>query len=752
MKNRITFCIEYRNQRLRQTLRIIHNVRSLSKSVITNKHTVPINMELLNLTNQYHTDNKRNNFRKIILAIIPVLFFGVCYAQVPPESSHIQINKNLTYRQTVNPDVLDNYLYSTFYGTDKICYNLKGFDIGHSSKKITSIKVNPAGASYAVLSSNGKKSQVEIFDAYLTNKKLYEFKTDFSPTAIAYSKDSRKLFIATINNSLNIYNARSFILERTISLPFAPNIMETSSNDYYLAVSNDYSTAIIDIETGIERTSIPNSERVIHISFNDDSSMFGILSNSVINIYDTRTFAMQVAIPLVGNPSCFSFHPEGKYVSIALSDNIISFVNLTDLSDRPSITDPDGHITYVRFVKDGKKHIYLTYNSLKSIKYKQLSGFSPNFTRLLKEELLARMEDWSKIREGESIEDYKLRVNEESRIKQAKLFEQEIATRMADNMVMSSTVSLGGYNPENNMLTLNFDNLPTVYLTVPEKEVQDFMTTENLEFRDAVYGITKDDKFELIYANVYNKVTGKEYVFNNLDRQSLDFLSTESNFVPIELVQQSSMEELKLNSIKRDVVENAMKQNLISDHTNIQVNTNVVSDYDASGNRITNYKVGFNYSVEAQYSADEDFKAGKYQINQSNAAESMLKIVVQAFESDFAQYIQTGKKVLINITGSADALPIKSMIVYDGRYGDFENEPYYLDGNLSTIRITKNSNIKKNEQLAFLRAAAVKDYIQTNITSLGSMNTDYKYNIELSDKKGGEYRRISVEFTFINAF
>lgn len=32
------------------------------------------------------------------------------------------------------------------------------------------------------------------------------------------------------------------------------------------------------------------------------------------------------------------------------------------------------------------------------------------------------------------------------------------------------------------------------------------------------------------------------------------------------------------------------------------------------------------------------------------------------------------------------------------------------------------------------------------------MVCEYQYNIEVSDKKGGEYRRISVEFLFIDAF
>lgn len=36
---------------------------------------------------------------------------------------------------------------------------------------------------------------------------------------------------------------------------------------------------------------------------------------------------------------------------------------------------------------------------------------------------------------GETLEEYNLRVNDETRAQQMRLFEQEIATRMADNLV-----------------------------------------------------------------------------------------------------------------------------------------------------------------------------------------------------------------------------------------------------------------------------------------------------------------------------
>ena len=32
------------------------------------------------------------------------------------------------------------------------------------------------------------------------------------------------------------------------------------------------------------------------------------------------------------------------------------------------------------------------------------------------------------------------------------------------------------------------------------------------------------------------------------------------------------------------------------------------------------------------------------------------------------------------------------------------------------------------------------------------MNTDYRYDVKVSEGKGGEYRRITASFTFIDAF
>ena len=164
-------------------------------------------------------------------------------------------------------------------------------------------------------------------------------------------------------------------------------------------------------------------------------------------------------------------------------------------------------------------------------------------------------------------------------------------------------------------------------------------------------------------------------------------------------------------------------------------------------------KVGYQYEViNKEFSAKEDFPSGGYDIQSSNAAMSLMKIIKNAFEGEFASYLGENKQVKIVITGSADASPIRSKIAYKGQYGEFVDEPYYKDGNLDNITVTKESGITQNKQLALLRAAGVMDYVKNNITTLKNTNNEFEYHVEVAKERGGEYRKINIEFVIVDAF
>jgi hypothetical protein len=68
------------------------------------------------------------------------------------------------------------------------------------------------------------------------------------------------------------------------------------------------------------------------------------------------------------------------------------------------------------------------------------------------------------------------------------------------------------------------------------------------------------------------------------------------------------------------------------------------------------------------------------------------------------------------------------------------------------LSLTREEGIATNEQLAFARALGVKNWIEKEVTAINKMKRDYEYQIEVSSEKGSKYRRISVEYTFVDAF
>lgn len=679
-----------------------------------------------------------------LLAVMTVNANG--YAQ-----NKVDIVKNLNYRQDVTPQGMDNHLFATYYYNGKKIYNLKSLGMASVSDKIQSIKVNPAGASYAVLSSNGKHWSLEIYDINNVNKLLHSFRKTVDARAMCYSADSKDLIVADGSGMLRYFDTRSYQANGEMLLGFIPSDMVTSSNGYFVAAVNDKEVVVVNKAAKTVRTHIKTGGNIDFVVFSADASSLGVLSDGTLNIYNTMDFNLEKTLDGLEGATSFTFHPDGKYVCVAQGGNRITLYNIFDKLDNATITEPRGSVSIVKYVNDAKHQQYLSYNTKMALCYKIIKGLKPNYARKMRDELNARMMEWCKRGEKESEAEYKERVNDETKKRQKRIFANEISTSLAGDIISHTTISLGRYNTASQTLELNLDGMSSIYLNVPQNDIPDFSDAGNLEFSDVQYGITKNDTFEVIYAKIRNKSTGKEYVFDNLEQQSLDFLATDDSFVPLELIQQAGREDIVLQHIKKDVVDKAKSEQLLSDHTSINVNTRIVSDVNANGERINNYYVDFDYSVEAQYSAKEDFAPGKYLIEHSHAAMSTLQIITKAFTSEFAQYIVPGKKVVVSITGSADAIPIVGTIPYNGCYGDFNNEPYWLDGNLSNITITRNGGIRTNEQLAFMRAKSVGEYLKEKMPAMSVMQIEPRYNISLSEGKGGEYRRIKVSFMFIDA-
>lgn len=651
------------------------------------------------------------------------------------------------------PEGLANYYSGYYFYNGKEIYNMRNY-LMHTGNGIKSLIINPSGSSYAFIDNKKEKNTVDVFSLINKDIQMGKISTNklFKPLAICYAPDAKYLYVMGSDSKIHLYETRKTKEVKSFSINESASRLDASPNGFFLLASDKNKIQIINLESQTVRTTLSLKADIKDIAFSSNSKLMAVLTaDGVCDVYDTKTFTVSKHYDAMGIAEKCYFHPENKYLAIVTGDQRVAFINLLNDDDRQYVDAKQGNIKYINFSKNVKDDIYLVHNYNSGITFTPVAFLSPNRQEKLKDELNSRMDEWMKRMDGETLDDYNARVNEQSRLKQMRLFETQIATNMADNLLTTSDVKLGNYNSEMNMLTLEFNNMPSIYLTVPVSELEG-MDAGSLEFTNTQYGLNDKDEFELVYTEVINKKTGKKYVFDNTERKSLAFLESDDNFVPFEQLQGAKMEELKLEEIKNKILKNAQEQNVISDHTKIDVHTKVANGVDASGKNIFNYDVDVSYTVDEEYSAKDDFAPGHFKTEESNAAQAMLAIVKKALEEDFAKYTAEGKQVKIQITGMADALPFSRTVAYDGCYGDFEQEPVHKNGELSNITVTKATGISENEQLAYLRAMGVKNYIEQNIPALQKMKTSYDTYIQISENKGGEYRRIGVKFTFIDVF
>ena len=684
--------------------------------------------------------------KTILLLTMALLAGNVCKAE--------NDNKR-TLTQKKCPVGYDNTSFAVFYFNGKDAYNNRG-KVVFSGDTIKDLKINPSFSAVASLEKTKKggtfAQTFRITNPISQQQKIKVKNQDL--TALAYSADARQLAIATSTKQILFYDVLGKIIHSTVTSEITPQKLVFSGNNYFLAAINGNTLEIWNVERGTIRKTINFDSNVNDVTFADNNSkMLVVTANGKLLVYDTATFNLKNTIEDVGSALACQANNNGKYAYVLCSPSRICVINLLDPTERQFIDNADGGTTAIRGIFNfNDNNDFLIYNTSNAIVYQKLEGLTPYYNKMMSGELNEKLNQWMKQMPGESLEDYTARVNEESRREMAMELEREIATKMAVGLLEQSEVTVGDYNTKTKKLTLHFSSMPDIFLDVPLGEIKSFDKSSRLEFRNVKYGLNPDDKFEIVYAEVYNPENGKTYIFDNLERKSLSYMMEDANFVPIDVIQATSMEEIALESIKEDIISLAKQEQTISDKTHISVKTHADPAVDADGKNIINYNVEFTYEVEEEFSARDDFKPGHYHTEESGAAMSMLKIMKKAFENDFAKYIAEGKRVKIAIKGTADASPIAHAIAYDGKYGEFDGEPVYKNNEMTNVSLNKKDGIGTNDQLAFARAIGVQHYIEKELASFEKMNRNYEYHIEVSEQEGSKFRRISVQCTFIDAF
>lgn len=686
------------------------------------------------------------------IAICPLLA-GAQGAVAVQSSETPKDSKIYNFPRKENPQSIQPFYTTAFTSSKHTISTLSGVSLASEKDTVVNFVVNPAGINVAIVRKNKKNVQSMDVVSTIDGNQIFSFNTKKlgQPSAAAYLPDARQLAVAAGDNIYFLETKKFQPVSQIECNGFHPTYMVTSPNGYFLAAVSGNEVRVYNIEEKSLRWSVKEEDPINDVAFSQNTTDFGILaSDGVLYLYNTRTFDMRKLIDNLGDALAFDFNFDGKYVAVVTSPSTIALINLVRDTDREYYDIAQGGLSDLTFLTDSRRNTLLASAMNNNVEVRRLPALEPFYSQLIQEEVDRQMEEWMKMMPGETMEQYRERVNQETINKRRRLLEDEISTNFAGDILAGQTMSFGSYDRNNGVLALNFDSMPTIFINVPEDEVTAFSDPSLLHFSEVQYGILPDDTFEIVYAKITNDANGKTYIYDNLLRETMSFMNSDD--ISLELLQQQQMEEMRLQELREAVVEEAKSQDIISDHTNIAVNSKVVPDYDANGNKILNYQVDFTYTVDPEFSAQEDFKPGKYHVEESGAASSMLNIVKQAFEGDMKQYLKEGKKLKINLLGTADASPIVNGIAYDGSYGDQEDEPVYLNDQLTTLTVTKKNGIKENPQLAFVRALGVKDFLEKNVDGLKDMNTDYRYDVKVSEGTGSEFRRITASFIFVDAF
>ena len=713
---------------------------------------------------------KLNKSRMFLLLLLSV-FWGESFGQV--------IERTVVPSKKV-VESFDNTTFCVAILSDEKMWAFRDVAIADIDG-VDRISFNPTGSSVAVM--RGKKN-IAIYSFRKRNEKMFELedkrkglkkrnnlpfvlsgkkgeelmkdasKGDIIPLAMCYAPDARHFVASNSLGEIIIYDTKEYLPQAYIQSEKPAMMLAVSSNNYFIAAGSQNKLDIWNFQTKALRQSITLTSDIKGLDFSADAAYLAVATENKLTIYDTKTWEEANSFEQLGGKlSAPSFHPENKYVSVVKDNNAIVIVNLKNGKVEQTLDEKDGNVVKNRFLINRRTHdIFMLSNRTNAMVFWNANGLNPFYGKVLGENVTSKMNEWVKMMEGESMEEYAIRVNDETRVKQQQLFAQEVATELAGDRLALENPFVDNYDVESGMLNIGFNSLPSISLEVPESEAANLKDGKNLKFENAIYVLNDEDEFELAYVEVRDELSDKVYIFDNIGRLKM-LAMEEDDFVPLEIMQQISQEEVQLQEIKEQVVTENKEEQLISDNTQIDVKAEVIPSVDADGKKILNYKVGYQYEViNKSFSANEDFPSGGYNIEKSNAAMSLMKIIKNAFEGDFSKYLSEGKQVKVIITGSADASPIRGRIAYNGQYGDFIDEPYYKDGNLDNITVTKESGITSNEQLALMRAAGVKNYVEKSVATLENTKNEYEYHVEVAKERGGEFRKINIEFIIIDAF
>lgn len=282
--------------------------------------------------------------------------------------------------------------------------------------KLSQLAFNPTGSSIAV-ARPGK--EIRIYSFLRKDKRLFSLKEkrkeykDAETTSMCYSANARYFIAATSANEIIIYDTKEYLPQAYIKTNSPASSLEMSSNNYFIASQHENEIDIWNFQTKELRTKLEIEGQITGDAFSKDASLFAVTTDKKgLMIYDTKTWTLKHTFDSISgqlkNPY---FHPDGKYIAVVKDNSKIVIMNLKNNKIEQEIENENSNLMQFKFFTNNQtKDVYGLSGESKSIVFWDANGLNPFYGKLVSSEVDAKMNEWVKMMQGESMEEYAIRV------------------------------------------------------------------------------------------------------------------------------------------------------------------------------------------------------------------------------------------------------------------------------------------------------------------------------------------------------
>lgn len=190
------------------------------------------------------------------------------------------------------------------------------------------------------------------------------------------------------------------------------------------------------------------------------------------------------------------------------------------------------------------------------------------------------------------------------------------------------------------------------------------------------------------------------------------------------------------------------------DESYISVGADLIDTFYEDGRMRLDLVYRLSYNCKHLEGWTDDYPLGAFDVDSSNSCRAICLLTKKFLEEDLRDVFESSGEAEIIVSSSADGTEFTTSMQYDGRYGEFRYCPVIFNGERLRVSVDRATGIGNNCQLAYLRAQAVRVWMEENLAGLARMEKDWKY-VTQSFKDSVHthyYRRSSIEIRLTNVF